>query len=424
MLDEYIKELITNNNRVIIPNFGAFLLRATSKNKNKKELSAKISDIYFSPFLKFNDELLVNHVMKKEELDQKGAMDKITEYIKTIENSVKEKGSYNIGGLGTFYMDNQGKIQFKVEPAAEKEKPRESTPQASGSEPEKKETPKTTSTINEKAAERKKATEKPKQEQKEKEEEKVQDKTSKQAPVSSRSNTNQPKTAQAKSNQGKVQQSPKKGASHGKTPPPPSGGKKKTEAGKSGSKGNRGLILSIVIGVPVAVLFIWAMLNFDTVQDLFTKDKHQISVTETADETKGEEGKQEQTDSKARDEDQSEQEQMASKPSEDEVAEKPSESEEAVQQTETNQKQSDVEQTTDSPGSKKYYIVAGSFKKKQNAIDFREELINKGYNSEMIGERNGMHAVSYASFNSKSRAENELQRLRDEEGVKAWILYY
>src|SRR6056297_305927 len=126
MLDEYIKELIANNNRVIIPNFGAFLLRATSKNKNKKVLSEKIEDIYFSPFLKFNDELLVNHIMKKEGLGQKEVMDKIAQYIKSIESSVKEKGAYKIKELGEFYMDNQGKIQFKIQPYIREEEPEES----------------------------------------------------------------------------------------------------------------------------------------------------------------------------------------------------------------------------------------------------------------------------------------------------------
>src|SRR6056297_519888 len=114
MLNDYIKELIASNNRVIIPNFGAFLLRATSKNKNKKELADKVQDIYFSPFLKFNDELLVNHIIKKENTSQKEAMDKIVNYVKNIEDSVRKDGVYKIEGLGEFFQDDQGKIQFKV----------------------------------------------------------------------------------------------------------------------------------------------------------------------------------------------------------------------------------------------------------------------------------------------------------------------
>ena len=114
MLNEYIKELIASNNRVIIPNFGAFLLRATSKNKNKKDLASKINDIYFSPFLKFNDELLVNHIMKNEEIDQKSALDKINDYIKSIEEGVEKTGVFKIEGLGEFYQDAQGKVQFKI----------------------------------------------------------------------------------------------------------------------------------------------------------------------------------------------------------------------------------------------------------------------------------------------------------------------
>src|SRR6056297_3595353 len=159
MLDDYIKELIASNNRVIIPNFGAFLLRATSKNKNKKELSEKLEDIYFSPFLKFNDELLVNHIIRQEGDDQSGAMDKINQYIKTIEQQVKEEGSYTIENLGDFYMDDQGKIQFKVHGNARPEKP--SDKQAPDKEAQ------SARTINEKAAEGQQASSEGKSEKKE-----------------------------------------------------------------------------------------------------------------------------------------------------------------------------------------------------------------------------------------------------------------
>ena len=55
MIATYIQELLANNNRVIVPNYGAFLVRATSKSKDAKTLEEKLLDIYFSPFLKFND---------------------------------------------------------------------------------------------------------------------------------------------------------------------------------------------------------------------------------------------------------------------------------------------------------------------------------------------------------------------------------
>ncbi|MFW6100183.1 MAG: hypothetical protein ACOC90_02260, partial [Bacteroidota bacterium] len=263
MLDEYIKELIANNNRVIIPNFGAFLLRATSKNKNKKDLSSKINDIYFSPFLKFNDELLMNHVIKKENVTQREAMDMITKYISSIENFVKENGAYQIEGFGEFYMDNQGKIQFRIQPSAQK---KEATKKKQAPPPDTSESTKTTgtsSTINEKAASRKRTVSESKEE--EKKEEEKQGKTEKQ---------------ETPTYQKKTTPTAKKERSTGKTPPPPPK-KEKADTGASSQKSNKGLILSIVIGVPVAVLFLWAMLNFDTVQSFFDKDERKEPITDT-----------------------------------------------------------------------------------------------------------------------------------------------
>lgn len=378
MLDEYIKELIANNNRVIIPNFGAFLLRATSENKNKKKLSAKVNDVYFSPFLKFNDELLMNHVISKENVTQKEAMDRIGKYISTIENSVKENGVYSIEGLGEFYMDDKGKIQFKIQPSTHKGGAQEAKQPPPRKESEPKETPKA-STVNEQAARKKAHVTQAKSDEQEKA------KTEKQETPPSRD---------------KTEKTVKTGKAAGKTPPPPSSEKEKTKTDSSGAKSNKGLILSIVIGVPVAALFIWAMLNFDTVQNLFTQDEPRTPVTKTMDETASEKSsgqKATQEPTQTRDQQDTQVEQQAG----------------------TAQQQGDK-----ASGGKKYYLVAGSFKKRENAVNFREELLDKGYDSELIGERNGMHAVSYASFQNKSRAKEELQRLRNEEGLQVWLLYY
>jgi nucleoid DNA-binding protein/cell division septation protein DedD len=401
MLDDYIKDLIESNNRVIIPNFGAFLLRATSKNKNKKELAAKVQDIYFSPFLKFNDELLVNHIMKKEETDQKGAMDKINEYIKKIEEKVKDEGSYKIEGLGEFKEDNQGKIQFTnttAAPSEEKtgkeEKPKEDKKQTEKKPEEKKAAEAAKSkTINQKASESKK----------------------KEEPVKEESKQAKPEKEEPK------KEEPKKEAQPGSTP---SGGQTKAKAGsqqKAGQrmsprvtppakkKSNKGLILSIAIGVPIAVVFIWAMLNFDTVENLFSKkDKKDKPLTEKVD-------KKETKDEKD----------APQKKQKEGATEQQKTDKKAEKTAEPQQKQEKAQTAPKSTGSgKKFYIVAGSFKKKQNAVNFRKKLIDEGYNAELIGERNGMHAVSYASFQSKSKAQSELKRLREEKGVQAWLLYY
>ena len=390
MLDEYIKELIANNNRVIIPNFGAFLLRATSKNKNKKDLSEKIDDIYFSPFLKFNDELLVNHIIKKEGGDTQGAMDKINGYIGDIEEKVEKEGVYTIDGLGEFHMDDQGKVQFKVYSSAEASEPAK-TPKST---PKKESTP-SSKTVNEKAAR--------------------EPKTSRgEEPAANKSSTPQPerKEPQAKaSGTARSTGSSKTKTSGSKTPPPlpPSGNKKTTQKPTKGT--NRGLVLSIAIGVPIAVIFIWAMLNFDTVQDLFRKDNGQTNKAKATQEEPVKANK-EKADSK-----QATQKQQTTDASQQQAT--------SGEKTEPSKSQREVRlQSSSQANTKKYYIVAGSFKKRENAENFRAKLLKQGYDAEMIGERNGMHAVSYASFQNKSQDQAELRKLRNQEGLSAWLLYY
>ena len=44
MIATYIQELLATNNRVIVPNYGAFLVRATSKSKDANTLEEKLKD--------------------------------------------------------------------------------------------------------------------------------------------------------------------------------------------------------------------------------------------------------------------------------------------------------------------------------------------------------------------------------------------
>ena len=396
MLNEYVKELIASNNRVIIPNFGAFLLRATSKNKNKKDLASKIDDIYFSPFLKFNDELLVNHIMKKEDLDQKKALEKINEYIKTIENSVNKEGVYKIEGLGEFYQDAQGKIQFKIIPSSAEGKEEKSTEKKPGETKSKTSKPEADKaakkTIHEKAASGKK-------ESSQAEPTKAKEEPKKETPREAT-----PKQEKQKATAPKTEKQKTAPASSSK----PSGSAVKSPEKK---KTNKGLVLSIAIGLPIAAIFVWAMLNFDTVKNIFSsKDQSDQVMTEKV-----------EKEGKAGEEGKTSKEKQGEQATKDQAEDKEMSQDQSKNQEQTTTDKSNKTEATSK--EKKFYIVAGSFRKKQNAINFRDKLQDQGYNSELIGERNGMHAVSYSSFKSKAKAEAELSMFR-KKGIQSWLLYY
>ncbi len=70
-----------------------------------------------------------------------------------------------------------------------------------------------------------------------------------------------------------------------------------------------------------------------------------------------------------------------------------------------------------------HYLVAGSFRSRQNALILSERLALEGYDTEVIDAENGMHRVSlYSSVNS-NEALGMLRRIRSREGMEdLWML--
>ncbi len=101
-MEKYILELVKENNRVIIPNFGAFII---SKEKG--------DSILFNNFLSFNDGLLVNYIAEKKGVDTIVATDEVFEYVDNLKRDLDETGHYIISGLGEFKKDENGILRFQ-----------------------------------------------------------------------------------------------------------------------------------------------------------------------------------------------------------------------------------------------------------------------------------------------------------------------
>lgn len=373
MITQYFQDLLKTNNRVIIPNFGAFLVRATSKHKDAEDLSLKLPDIYFSPFLKFNDELLVKYIVGKEKISKEEALKKINNLVEEIKGKIEKGEPYPIKGFGEFIIDKQGKVQFTPETkTAREEKPEEEKPKEPTTEKKEQES-------KEKQVKPKKEESIPTKEPVKKPEE-VKQQEEKREPVVPKPEKKKEPVPKPKS-----QQLKKEPLKH--TPPPIAKPKKL----------NRGLILSIAIGVPLAAIFILAILNYDLVKEILNLDKQK---TEQVKQSKAVPKETKKEESKTKE---SKQDVPAVEPKK-----------EAVQKT--------VQQQ--GPREKKYYIIAGSFRNENYADKFMTDLIQKGYKAEKLPERNGMFAVSYNSFKDKRKALAELNYLTKEKSLTAWLLYY
>jgi len=101
-MENYILSLIKENNRVIIPEFGAFIVA--------KENGISL---LFNNFLSFNDGLLVDHIIAEENISKDEANAKIKEYVTLVKDTLDSVGSYTIQGLGQFSKDATGILRFE-----------------------------------------------------------------------------------------------------------------------------------------------------------------------------------------------------------------------------------------------------------------------------------------------------------------------
>lgn len=69
-----------------------------------------------------------------------------------------------------------------------------------------------------------------------------------------------------------------------------------------------------------------------------------------------------------------------------------------------------------------YYIIAGCFKIYENAVKFKDELIAKGYNAEIIGKHNGLNVVSCSALPNAGDAKTALDKIHTELDNGAWIM--
>lgn len=108
MVDRYIKELLIECNRVIVPDFGAFIARVITESKEPNSLKHKT--IVFNDILKFNDGLLVNYIIKVENTDLATALQKIADFIKQITDDFVKGNDYLLEGIGQLHRDKRGNI--------------------------------------------------------------------------------------------------------------------------------------------------------------------------------------------------------------------------------------------------------------------------------------------------------------------------
>ena len=102
-MEKYLIELLETNNRVIVPDLGAFIIRQQEP-----------QELVFNDLLAFNDGMLTSHIKQQEGISMSKAQVKIEEFVDQVKKVLTNGDIYHLENLGYLKMDDSSKIEFSV----------------------------------------------------------------------------------------------------------------------------------------------------------------------------------------------------------------------------------------------------------------------------------------------------------------------
>ena len=83
-----------------------------------------------------------------------------------------------------------------------------------------------------------------------------------------------------------------------------------------------------------------------------------------------------------------------------------------------------VEVEKEPPVSEQYYVIIGSFRSRDNAVNYQKELKGKGFESNLLRNEEGFYRVSVKSTNEIVDARREIMSIRTRfpEHADTWLL--
>lgn len=105
VMEKNIIALLNKNLRVIIPDFGAFIIR---------QKQPKV--IVFNEFLRYDDGLLIDYIVNNEEIDREIAIQQVSDFAEDSTKLLESGKDLIIEGLGRLHREKSGRINFIESP--------------------------------------------------------------------------------------------------------------------------------------------------------------------------------------------------------------------------------------------------------------------------------------------------------------------
>ncbi|MFO7657918.1 MAG: SPOR domain-containing protein [Bacteroidales bacterium] len=404
-MNKIINDLLNTNARVIIPDFGAFII---------KQKSPRL--VVFNEFLRYNDGLLVDYFSASEGISKDVARSKLAKYVEDINSRLNSGEEIVFEGIGKLIKESNGKLSLADISAAEtsgqkKEKKNSVTTPTDERDKDKtrkkEEDEKEPSAIPEVKADRSPEPVNIKKEETMDKSLPVEQKTEIELSVEKEeSKPSQPEKVVAPKEE-KITVTPIKTTREKETPVKPQPVQKSVEQKTQKSKSNTAQIVIWILLILVVngLIISWFVFN-DKITDMFGKNKNQT----TEEIVPADESPELSAEEYAAD--------VAPADLSPEGSNLPA----AAPTSQLEERAADKPAIT---GDRKfYYIVAGCFREEGNADKLAEELKQNGYNARKFGIIGNLHAVSFNAFADKTDALKELKKIRNTGNAEAWIIYY
>ena len=114
-VQNHIKELLFEQDCVVIPDFGGFVTNfdCAKINSNNRFIAPPQKWLAFNALLKNDDGLLSNYIAKVENISLSQANLKVRTFVEDTNRYLRFDKTYSIDGLGTFSQNGEDRIQFQ-----------------------------------------------------------------------------------------------------------------------------------------------------------------------------------------------------------------------------------------------------------------------------------------------------------------------
>ncbi len=117
-VQNHIKELLFEQDCVVIPDFGGFVTNfdCAKINSTNRFIAPPQKWLAFNALLKNDDGLLSNYIAQEENISLSQANLKVKTFVGDIKRYLRFNKSYSIEGLGTFSQNDEDKVLFQPKP--------------------------------------------------------------------------------------------------------------------------------------------------------------------------------------------------------------------------------------------------------------------------------------------------------------------